>query len=295
MRSTLSAVIAIGAVLWMLGAQAFADSLQGEWSCPLGTLSLAQKGDRVTGSMRAPASGCALPDKSEVIKGDLLEDSLSGQVQLCLTGCDSALAWVPVLLLVSPDGHLLSGTITAPKGCTAPLGKNGSISLRRLAGTSAPAHDAGRKPLPADHPRPTAREDPEARSRAEEVAKDGEAFQKEGRFERARERFQEAVRIDPLYGEGYNGIGVTFYARNDFKEALRWYKKALVADPGLGDAYYNMACVYALQHEKALSLRYLGTALRNGFTSREQMREDGDLSSLRGDPRFEAMIAEGNH
>src|SRR5262249_18727769 len=199
---------------------------------------------------------------------------------------NSALAWVPVLLLVSPDGHLLSGTITAPKGCTAPLGRNGSISLRRLsASATAPARESGHKPPPPDHPRPQAREDPEARSRAEEVAKDGEAFQKEGRFERARERFLEAVRIDPLYGEGYNGIGVTFYARNDFKEALRWYKKALAADPGLGDAYYNMACVYALQHEKALRLRYLGPPLRKGLPSRGHMPEDDDWTAQRGDPR----------
>jgi hypothetical protein len=283
-------VQALAAIVLMVSA----DPLGGEWSSPLGKLAISQKGDTVAGSVIEPASGCALPGKSQVLKGDLLEDSLSGQIEVCLSGCAATSpAWLPVLLLVSPDGQVLSGTTTLPKGCTAPLGRNGSISLRRLAAAAPPvAHPPARRPpAPAEHP--AVPENPEARAKAEEIARDGEAFQKEGKFERARERFLEAVRIDPLYGEGYNGIGVTYYARNDFKEALRWYKKALAADPGLGDAYYNMACVYALRKDRSLSLRYLRTALRNGFTSREQMREDSDLAALREDPQFRAMIAEG--
>ena len=282
----------LAAILLSVSAQAIADPLGGEWASPLGKLSLSQHGDAVTGSLIVPAGTCALPSKSQVLKGDLLEDSLSGQIQVCLTGCASAVAWVPVLLLVSPDGHVLSGTTTLPKGCAAPLGRNGSLSLRRISVEATPAHVAARRPPPpVEHSPP--RENQEARAQAEVIARDGEAFQKEGKFESARERFLEAVRIDPLYGEGYNGIGVTFYARNDFKEALRWYKKALAADPGLGDAYYNMACIYALQHDKSLSLRYLRTALRNGFTSRDQMREDSDLASLRPDPQFQALTRRG--
>jgi len=281
----------LGAILLTMGAQAAAEPLGGVWSSPLGKLSITQRGDAVTGVLVTPVDGCALPVKGEVLKGELLEDSLSGQIQVCLTGCESKVAWVPVLLLVAPDGRGLSGASTLPKGCAAPLGKNGSLSLRSLA-AEPPARATSWKRAPLPRKGPPTRENPDARVQAEEIARDGDAFQKEGKFERARERFLQAVRIDPLYAEGYNGVGVTYYARNDFKEALRWYKKALVADPGLGDAYYNMACVYALQKEKALSLRYLRTALRNGFTSREQMREDSDLSTLRGDPQFESLTGE---
>src|SRR5262249_32846813 len=155
-----------------------------------------------------------------------------------------------------------------------------------------PARSSPSKRPPLPMRGPITRENPNARAQAQEIARDGDSFQKEGKFERARERFLEAVRVDPQYGEGYNGVGITYYARNDLKEALRWYKKALTADPGLGDAYYNMACVYALQHEKSLSLRYLRMALRNGFTSREHLQEDSDLSTLRDDPQFQALVEE---
>jgi hypothetical protein len=289
-------VRALGAILLILSVRAAAEPLGGVWSSPLGKLTLTQHGDAVTGAIAAPAEGCVLAAKSEVLKADLLEDSLSGQVQVCLSGCESRIAWVPVLLLVSPDAHVLSGTTTLPKGCSAPLGRNGSLSLRRLAAEGAsPPSVSKHAPEPAiAHPPHELRENAEARAQAQEIARDGDSFQKEGKFERARARFLEAVRIDPFYAEGYNGVGVTYYARNDFKEALRWYKKALTADPGLGDAYYNMACIYALQNEKSLSLRYLHTALRNGFTSKEQMREDSDLASLRADSQFKAMIGEAS-
>jgi len=286
-------VRALGAILLVMSASASAEPLAGVWSSPLGKISLKQTGDAVSAALVGSAvQGCALPDKSEVLKGDLLEDSLSGQIQVCLTECDAKIAWVPVLLLVSPDGRTLSGTSTLPKGCSAPLGRNGSLSVRRLA-AEPPARSSSSKRPPLPVSRPPVRDNPNARAQAQEIARDGDSFQKEGKFERARERFLEAVRVDPLYAEGYNGVGITYYARNDFKEALRWYKKALSADPGLGDAYYNMACVYALQNEKSLSLRYLRTALRNGFTSREHLRQDSDLASLHGDPQFEAMVAEG--
>jgi tetratricopeptide (TPR) repeat protein len=122
------------------------------------------------------------------------------------------------------------------------------------------------------------------------LAREGDELRREGRFEQARQKFLEAVQEDPAYAEGFNGVGVTYYARNDYGEAMRWYKKALQADPDFGDAYYNLGCIYALQGRKAMSLRYLRTALRNGYVARKQMARDGDLRSLAGDPEFEALV-----
>lgn len=301
----------------LLASSAVAETLSGAWSSPEGPLRLQQKSDRVVGSP-AGKGACAAASNGHLLEVDLLEDSLSGQLYVCLEGCAQGPTWVPVLLLVAPDGQSLSGASTIPKGCKAPLGRNGSLVLKRLAAESLAAEDksapvaASKKPIPANErlpresgqgggaigpapvPREAAREreDSIGREKAIALARDGAAFQQEGKFEQARHRFQQAVDLDPKYAEGFNGIGVTFFARNDLREALRWYKRALDADPSFGDAYYNMACVYALQKHRALALRYLRTAFHNGFTSRDVMREDPDLASLHGDPAFDGLLGE---
>ncbi len=78
--------------------------------------------------------------------------------------------------------------------------------------------------------------------------------------------------------------------RNDLPAALGWYKKALAVDPDFGDAYYNMACVYALQGERELALRYLQIAALNGYASAEGIDADPDLAALREEPAYEALV-----
>ena len=125
---------------------------------------------------------------------------------------------------------------------------------------------------------------------AEKLLVEGAALLQEGRFERARTAFRKALDKDPQRAEAYNGVGVTFYARGDYDEALAWYKKSLEADPRFGDAFYNMACVYALQRHAELAFRYLRMAALNHYSERELMEKDPDLSSLKGDPQWTAIL-----
>ncbi len=323
MKWTIARLGTLVGILSSPGARADEASLTGVWSSPRGRLDVAQQSDRVVGEGIAKCNPAA---NGHLLEADVLEDSLSGQIYVCLQGCDKGPAWVPVLLLIGADGKSMAGTSTLPKGCKAALGPNGSLILKRqtqLAGELAiqapapqpskpprspkqPERTAALEPLPKEppkepgppvareprEPKEPSRESPVARAKAIELARDGAAFQNEGKFEQARRRFQQAIEIDPYYAEGYNGIGVTFFARNDLTEALRWYKRALGADPSFGDAYYNMACVYALQNRKSLALRYLRTAFHKGFTSREVMRDDPDLAALHGDSIYEALLGE---
>ncbi len=265
--------------------------LGGDWATPAGTLSLSQQGERVTGILMAPAAGCPRARGSETLRGELLEDSLSGDVQLCLSGCAAPPDGVPILLLLSPDGNRLAGALSLPTGCRAAGLSGAAFVAERLPEAPASSRPA-RAPATAPRRR-LARElrptEPDARRKAQAMASEGEELMREGRFERARERFLEAVRLDPSYGEGFDGVGVTFRARNDLPEALRWYKRALEADPRLGDAYYNIGCVYALEGQKALALRYLRTAVRNGYASLETLSRDPDLAPLQGEPEFRAL------
>ena len=62
--------------------------------------------------------------------------------------------------------------------------------------------------------------------------------------------------------------------------------------------YYNLACTWALLGERELALDYLARDLAEmrtqpGARERQQnwAKGDPDLESLRGDPRFEALVA----
>jgi len=244
-------------------------ALGGEWDTPLGRLRLVERGGAVRGVVVAPAPPCAFRAGDEVLRGTVVDDSIAGELRVCLTGPGCAPdAWGSALLLVAPDK--LSGAVHV-KGCQAPVGKNGGLAFTRAARRAA--KPAARGPPP---PAPAAR-----REQARALLRDGAAWLQEGNFERARARFLEAVRVDPGLPEAYNGAGVTHRMRNDLAGALRWYKRALAVDPDFGDAYYNMACAYALQGRRDLAIRYLRIAALNGYVSAEGLDADPDLASLR--------------
>jgi Flp pilus assembly protein TadD len=74
-------------------------------------------------------------------------------------------------------------------------------------------------------------------------------------------------------------------------EGLRWAREALAMDPLDAGVRYNVACIHAVEGAKDEALALLADALRAGFGNREWFLRDPDLASLRGDPRFEALLA----
>ncbi len=170
-----------------------------------------------------------------------------------------------------------SGRLPEPGGGPTPVGQ--------IAG-----HPVGDAPQGPGYDPRDARQGGAPSASADKLLAAGAALLQQGRFERARKRFQDALQKEPQRAEAYNGIGVTWYARGDLDEALAWYKRSLEADPRFGDAFYNMACVYALQKHTALAFRYLRMAALNHYSEREQMERDPDLAGLRGDPQWAEIV-----
>jgi len=73
-------------------------------------------------------------------------------------------------------------------------------------------------------------------------------------------------------------------------EGLRWAREALAMDPLDAGVRYNVACIHAIEGAKDEALALLAEAIRAGFGNREWFLRDPDLASLRGDPRFEALL-----
>ena len=266
---------------------------EGEWDSPVGRVRIARSGEGFRGTLVAPGKACGFRPGEEVLRGTLVDDSLAGELRVCLAGPSCpAEGWSSALLLVGPE-RLAGAVHVAEKGCAGPFGRKGGVTLTRARHAKVPrppgplaGRGAGGDRAPADG---GGRPSPEARARARKLLRDGAAWLQEGNFERARERFLEAIEADAAVPEAYNGVGVTYRMRNDLPAALGWYKKALAVDPDFGDAYYNMACVYALQGERTLALRYLQIAAMNGYATAEGVDGDSDLASLRGTREYRAL------
>jgi tetratricopeptide (TPR) repeat protein len=268
---------ALGLLAGAASVRAAAPVIGGEYDSALGRVRVEGDGTTYRGILVSQSPRCGLRAGEEVLRATLLDDSLAGQVRVCLRGkaCRVREEWGSAVLLATEDK--LSGAVhVAARGCTSPLGKRGGIAFERARGAAVAAgQGAGAKAR---------------RERAREVLRDGAAYLGEGDFEAARRRFQDAIGLDASIPEAYNGVGVTFRMRDDLPAALQWYKKALAVDPDFGDAYYNMACIYALRGEKEMALRYLQIAALNGYATAGGMDEDPDLEPLRDEPGYRALV-----
>jgi len=75
------------------------------------------------------------------------------------------------------------------------------------------------------------------------------------------------------------------------ERGLEWASRALAMDPEDSGVLYNVACAYALQGQTEQAIGVLEKAIENGFGHKEWLEHDSDLTSLRGEPRFQALIA----
>jgi hypothetical protein len=62
-------------------------------------------------------------------------------------------------------------------------------------------------------------------------------------------------------------------------------------DPLDAGVRHNAACVHAVEGARDEALALLADAVRAGFGNPEWSRRDPDPASLRGDPRFEALLS----
>lgn len=74
-------------------------------------------------------------------------------------------------------------------------------------------------------------------------------------------------------------------------DGVDWAERAVEIDPADAGVRYNVSCTLAVAGEKEKALACLEDAVRAGFGNRDWLRNDPDLTSLRGDERFESLLA----
>jgi len=75
------------------------------------------------------------------------------------------------------------------------------------------------------------------------------------------------------------------------KEAIPLYEKALAMGLGNPVARYNLACAQAQTGDRERALANLETLVARGYDGGDALEKDADLASLRGEPRFVAVVA----
>ena len=76
----------------------------------------------------------------------------------------------------------------------------------------------------------------------------------------------------------------------NIERAERWLQRALEIDPHDSVVLYNVACNYATVGQTEKALHYLEQAIEYGTVSASWMKNDEDLVSLHGLPRYREML-----
>jgi len=78
--------------------------------------------------------------------------------------------------------------------------------------------------------------------------------------------------------------------KGDYARAAVALALATEALPARPDYWYNLACCWAHVGDRGRALEALEKAFATGFTNRAHAAADADLESLRGEPRFQALV-----
>lgn len=88
-------------------------------------------------------------------------------------------------------------------------------------------------------------------------------------------------------------VGMPALQRRDYRGAIAAWEAVLPVATDLAahrTVLFNLACAHALSGERDRALQRLGAAVDEGFGPRGTIEGDEDLSSLRGDPGFAAIL-----
>jgi tetratricopeptide (TPR) repeat protein len=109
-----------------------------------------------------------------------------------------------------------------------------------------------------------------------------------GGIDEGRPFFEAEVLRELMFDVGYYFQQFDDYAAAEarYRELLRRYPESRACQ----NAHYNLACICAIQGRRREALDHLHAAIQAGFTDHRWLLEDGDLTSLRDDPEFQALV-----
>lgn len=136
-------------------------------------------------------------------------------------------------------------------------------------------------------------QEPSVDDKTLEVFREGQELIQSGDFAEASKRFQECVKADKDFGEGWFMLGYATHMDGRLEEALKYHRKATEFDGQFKPiAAYNIACAQALLGQPAEALDSLKRAVELGYDDVEQMNDDSDLYSLHTSTDYAQIVAQ---
>jgi tetratricopeptide (TPR) repeat protein len=90
-------------------------------------------------------------------------------------------------------------------------------------------------------------------------------------------------------GDEWYTIGSRLLRLRDLDRAAAALTQAVAHLSSGASAMYNLACTYALKGDRALGLEWLEKSINAGFDNSDKLKDDPDIASLRGEPRFKDL------
>ena len=90
----------------------------------------------------------------------------------------------------------------------------------------------------------------------------GDTYRKLGRYDQSIACYKEALAIDQMSAEAHRGLGLTYFARDQYEEAEYHYLKALEIDPQCVAALINLAALKYGTYDNKSAIDYSERALK---------------------------------
>ena len=130
-------------------------------------------------------------------------------------------------------------------------------------------------------------------------------LQEQGRFAESEKLYRETLELTrralgpehPQIVGTLEGLALDLAHENRYGEAEPLFREAVrIASKqksvtSVGEAWYDFACGEAIARHRDVALQYLRKAVELNWFETADMANDDDLKNLRGDPRFEALVA----
>jgi TolB-like protein/Tfp pilus assembly protein PilF len=104
-------------------------------------------------------------------------------------------------------------------------------------------------------------------------------------------RAERALALNPLDGRALSLGSTALFYDGQAERAFEWSRRALALYPDCMGAMVNGACLRARAGLNEEALELLERAFSRGWGKRDWIEHDPDYDSLRGDPRFQALLA----